>query len=240
MDWDKILETIIGGLKVAVPSVLMGVVGTYLVYDTVVLEAKKSEISTLKTAVDVEKGRQSVLNERIKLLGDKAVFLEKKLDYKPSTEAEKEQEYLSTIEKLKKENTELEKLKDSFEKVENNKVNTAELTILLDQYIAENNRLKKIAANYSSEVIVDEYHISEGGSWSGFGGKVTFGISKIDNDYKKGAVAQAVSSIFSVPEKEVQPGNVFDFTIGNEQYTLIINKVAYIGDFVLISVHKKI
>jgi len=240
VDLDRLIDTVLGSLKVAVPSILVGVIGTYLVYDSVVLVGKNSELATLRAAVDVEKGRQNVLSERIKLLGDKSVFLESQLKYKPSTQKAMEEESKAAIEMLKKENAQLHKIKESLEKVEGNKVDVAELNAKLERYMADNAQLKSQVAQFTSEVLVSEYQMSEGESWSGLGGRVTFGVSKVSNEYSKGNIALAVSSIFDSADKEVQAGNSFDFRVEGNDYKLIVNKVAYVGDYVTISVHKKI
>lgn len=240
MDLDKLISVILSGLKIAIPSILVGIIGTYVVIDYVVLEGKNTELSTLKASVDVEKGQQNVLNERIKLLGDKAVFLETQLKYKPVTQKVLEAERESTIERLTKENVNLLEIKSNLEKFEGKKVEIAELSTKLDHYIKENAQLQSEVAKFSSKVLVNEYQMSPGDSWTGLGGRVTFGVSSISHDYKKGNIALAASSIFGQSNKEVQAGNKFDFSVEGGNYTLIINKVAYVGDYVTISVHKKI
>ncbi|PSV15392.1 hypothetical protein [Photobacterium kishitanii] len=240
MDFDKFFETISNGFKPAILGVLIGIIGTYLVYDAVVLASKNTELATLRAAVDVEKGRQNVLSERIKLLGDKSVFLESQLKYKPSTQKAMEEESKEKIEVLTRENAQLHSIKENLEKVEGNKINVAELSTKLEKYTAENTQLKIQLGKFTSETLVSEYQMSKGESWSGLGGRVTFGISNITNNYKKGNIALAVSSIFDNDDKEIQAGNRFDFRVADNDYILVVNKVAYIGDYVTISVQKKI
>ncbi|WP_417881234.1 hypothetical protein [Vibrio sp.] len=240
MDFDKLINTILNGLKVAIPSILVGIIGTYLVYDSVVLVGKNSELETLRVAVDVEKGRQNVLSERIKLLGDKSVFLESQLKYKSPTQKALEEESKQKIEMLTKENIQLHRIKEKLEKAEGSKVDIAELSAKLDKYVAENAQLKAQLGKFTSEVLVSDYQMSEGESWSGLGGRVTFGVSDVTNEYKKGNVALVVSSIFDTEDKKVQAGNSFDFSVEGNNYKLVVNKVAYIGDYVTISVYKKI
>ena len=159
MDWDKLVNVILNSFKVAIVGIGLGVLGTYLVYDTVVLPGKNSELATLHTAVEVEKGRQNVLGERIKLLGDKAVFLESQLKYKPMTQKALEAESLAKIEKLEKENIQLYEIKANFEKVEGSKVESAKLSAELERYMAENARLQSLVSQFSSDELVNENKI---------------------------------------------------------------------------------
>lgn len=240
MPYQKYLDHVFNSLKIAIPSIFIGVVGTYISYDSVVLVGKNNEISSLKASVEVEKGRQNVLTERIKLLGDKAVFLEDRLKYKPSMQVAEEEKFKELINKLSKENKHLQELKISLEKAEGSQIDLAKLNIRLEKYITENESLKQQLSQFDSEIIVENFKLNTGESWSGFGGQATFGISKIDRDYKKGNVAVAISSIFKSDSTTVQAGDSFKFEISSTSYNLIVSSVNYVGDFATISVYKKI
>ncbi|MUK43330.1 hypothetical protein GNP61_17435 [Aliivibrio fischeri] len=240
MEIQKYINMVLDSLKVAIPSIFIGVVGTYIVYDSIVLVAKNSEISTLRASVEVEKGRQNVLNERIKLWGDKTVFLQDQLRYKPALEKAEKEKSTALIKKLTEENLHLQKLKASFETAEGSQIELAQLNVKLEKYISENEKLKKSLAKFDSDIIVDNYRLNEGQSWSGFGGQVTFGISKISREYDDGNIALAVSSIFKTDSQVVKAGNSFKFQINKIDYNLVVNTINYVGDYSTISVYKKI
>ncbi|GLR77176.1 hypothetical protein [Aliivibrio sifiae] len=240
MDYHKLWELTKKNFSAAFSGLLLGIIGTYIAFDALVVASKNTHIATLTASVQAEKGRQDVLNDRIKLIGDRAVLLETQLKYKPETQKARDEQNKVTIERLKVENAQLYKIKDSFEELEGNNVDIAELNIKLKQYMIENTQLKAEVAHFKSDTIVKNKRIYKGSSWTGLGGRITIGLSDVENDYKLGYTAQVVSSIYDFKRQELQAGYSSNFKLNDADYILVINKVAYVGDYIEFSVYKKI
>ena len=238
MDLSKLWEIASKSLKIGLPSMMLGALVTYLIFDSVVLSGKNNQIANLNAVVEVEKGHQNVLNERIKLLGDKAVFLEGRIKYKPQIEKEKHLETQQEITRLQAENKYLQSVKSKLENLEGDRIEVAKIEVKLENYVAEITRLKTVLSKYESDIIIENYRLEVGNGWSGFGGKVTFGLGRTDFTGSDGNIAIATSSMFSENSKKVKAGDRFEFSIGENKYYLVVSGVHYIGSYIEISVYK--
>ncbi|MEW6996260.1 hypothetical protein AADZ86_00945 [Colwelliaceae bacterium BS250] len=238
MALEKLIDIASKSLKIAIPSIMLGSLVTYLIFDSMILSGKNSEISNLNASIEVEKGHQKVLNERIKLLGDKAIFIENRLKYKPEMAKEKEVETASQLKKLTEDNQYLLSLKSKLEKVEGKKIDTAKLEIKLEGLVQNNNTLKTELSRYQSEILVDNHKLEFGESWAGFGGQITFGLGRVDYSGNEGNTAKVTSSIFAGNLKEVSAGEKFEFSVADNKYTLVVSNVNYVGSYISISVYK--
>ncbi|EOX1846432.1 hypothetical protein ACPDXS_002786 [Vibrio cholerae] len=238
MDFSKLWAVISANFKIGLSGLVLGGFITYLAYDTFVLVSKDSEIASLNAAVEVEKGNQKVLEQRLKLLGDRVSFLNERLEHKPKLEKEKVESLEIQVESLAKENSYLKSLKSKLESVEGKEIDIAKLELQLDSYISKNRLLKATLANYESEIIVENYLLNQGQAWTGLGGKVSFGIGYVDYTTSGGNFALATSTIFPGETRQVKAGERFEFEVKGNKYYLIITSVKYIGSTAEISVYK--
>lgn len=238
MDLHKLWDAAQKNFKTAFPGILLGALVTYLIYDSLVLSGKNSQISNLNAVVEVERGNQKVLDQRLKLNGDRVSFLNEQLVYKPRLDKENFEKLKFQVEKLSVENDYLQSLKAKFEESQGKVIDLVKLEVEVDRYISENKLLKIALSKYESDIIIKDFNLNQGQAWIGLGGSVSFGVGKVDYNSVGENFASATSTIFPMETKVIKAGQRFEFEIMEDKYYLLISSVEYIGSTVKISVYK--
>lgn len=228
----------IDNAKIALPSVIIGMLITYFVIDKVVIVGKDVNIRNFETIIKTEQGRSQVLEERLKAQGDRINYLSERLNYKPQDDRIELEKLQSERDYLAGQVTGLKEINEKLQSLGDEKLDIAKLEISLDSLLSENNRLRSSLNKYENEVIVRAFYVKQGSSWVGFGGKAALGLNTVVLTSDAGSLAKVTVSFEKSTEMNVKAGSTIPFTIAGKAYLVAVEDVQYVGSFITISVFR--
>ena len=209
-------------------SLIVGIVVTALVYEYFVMVQKEAQLVSKDELIRIK-------DERMKQINDQVEALKADLDFKPLRERR-------VLEGLKEKNDELARqnkaLAQIAESVGDSIVHLPDAEAFartVEKLKDENTDLIEKLGRYEARTIVSEMTVGKGDTWTGFGGRVVFGVK----DLRVQGFAQTQFSVDGISKRrDLWPGDQIKFELDQQSYLLNIESVRFVLSRVVIGVSR--